>query len=150
MNADELKAGLEFDTLIAEWIEQKPYFVHPAATIIAREMSGEITYSKKRAWILTCNYGKGDIPVWMPCSFSENIAVAWKVVEKLVDEGHCPGLLFDDNGHWALPLEGAQNVTIGPDPQDIATTFFVNAVMWADTAPLAICHAVLGIIRNER
>jgi hypothetical protein len=65
------------------------------------------------------------------------------VVEKLTDEGNCPGLLFDDNGHWALSLEGAQDVPIGPDPQDIATTFFIEADMWADTVPLAICIAAL-------
>jgi hypothetical protein len=75
--------------------------------------------------------------------YSICVDAAWEVVEKLTDEGNCPGLLFDDNGHWALSLEGAQDVPIGPDPQDIATTFFIEADMWADTVPLAICIAAL-------
>ena len=76
-------------------------------------------------------------------------AAAWEVVEKLVNDGYCPGLIYDDNGHWALSLEGTQNVPIGPDPQDIATSFFVSADMWCDTAFLAICRTVLKVVNAE-
>ena len=70
---------------------------------------------------------------------------AWEVLEKLVDDGYCPGLIYDDNGHWALSLEGTQNIPIGPEPQDIATTFFIEADMWCDTPLLAICHTALQV-----
>ncbi len=72
-----------------------------------------------------------------------SIAAAWEVMEKMVENGYCPAILFDDNGHWALSLEGWQNVPDGDEPQEIVTTFLVEAAFWADTVPLAISRAAL-------
>jgi len=79
-------------------------------------------------------------------SWSEDIAAAWEVVEKLVDEGYCVGLLHDDNGHWALSLDGLQNLPLFDYPEDVATAFFVSAEDWADTPELAICRAVYKVL----
>lgn len=75
--------------------------------------------------------------------FSTDIADAWTVVEHMVNNGYCPGLLFDDNGHWALAFDGAQSLSIGDEPDDVSTSFFVEKNLWCDTAPLAICRAAL-------
>ena len=75
--------------------------------------------------------------------YSTDIADAWTVVERMVNNGYCPGLLFDDNGHWALAFDGAQSLSIGDEPDDVSTSFFVGKDLWCDTAPLAICRAVL-------
>lgn len=74
--------------------------------------------------------------------YTEHIVAAWSVVEHEVENGACPALLYDDNGHWALSQCGAQTLSIGDDPQDIATTFIVEAEMWSDTPALAICKAL--------
>lgn len=74
---------------------------------------------------------------------STNMKDAWTVVEFLTEDGFCPGLLFDDNAHWALATDGAQNVVFGDEPEDISTAFFVDKKMWCDTAELAICRTAL-------
>lgn len=76
-------------------------------------------------------------------NYSTNMDDAWKVVEHLTNKGYCPGLLFDDNGHWTLALEGAQSIAVGDDTVDVSTAFFIEKNLWCDTAPLAICRAAL-------
>lgn len=44
--------------------------------------------------------------------------------------GCCPGIIFDDNGHWAVTDDGMQNVPFGPEPIDIQTTFYVRKDKW--------------------
>lgn len=48
-------------------------------------------------------------------------------LERLVDKGACPGIVNDDNGHWAVSDEGTQNVVFGEHPEDVQTSFFVEA-----------------------
>jgi hypothetical protein len=48
------------------------------------------------------------------------------------------GLINDDNGHWAVSGSGTQNVPSGDDPEDIASTFFVDASEWKPTVREAI------------
>ena len=142
MNADEMEAGFEFDTLIAEWIEQKPYITYPSEIIIAREMSGEITYSEKRAWVLTCNYGTGDTPVWMPRKFSQDIAAVWEVVERMLEKERV--ILLDNDRHEHL---------FGPWRCTFVHEDFVD--YWWDagwtgcaaTPQLAICRATLKAVQ---
>lgn len=77
---------------------------------------------------------------WQP---STQMEYAWELVEAMVNEGSCPGLLYDDNGHWALAEEGMQNVPMEEKPEDVMTCFFVEAKDWNESAPLAICRAFL-------
>ena len=56
----------------------------------------------------------------------------------LVATGGCPGVINDDNGHWAVSGSGMQNVVCGDEPQDVQTTFFVDAADWKGTIREAI------------
>ena len=58
-------------------------------------------------------------------------------LEKKVNTGACPGLINDDNGHWALVFDGFQNVVTGK-PKDVSTTFFIKARDWKNTVRQAI------------
>ena len=49
-----------------------------------------------------------------------------------------PGLLNDDNGHWAVSVEGVQNLPMDDGPADIQTTFFIEAKNWRPTLRGAI------------
>jgi hypothetical protein len=53
-------------------------------------------------------------------------------LEAKANEGYCPCLLNDDAGHWAISIEGAQNVPINP-PCDIQTTFWVEKQQWKNS-----------------
>lgn len=132
MDIDKLEAGCGLDELVAEKV--MGYKQDGAGNLLPPEFVGSALSA---------------IAVSGAPSFSTEMWAAWEVVERLVDDGHCPGLIFDDNGHWALPLEGTQNCPMGPGPQDIATSFFIEGDMWAETAPLAICRAALRLY-NER
>jgi hypothetical protein len=70
-------------------------------------------------------------------------------LDKLTNEGYCPALLFDDNGHWAVVDEGHQNVPMGEGPEDIETSHFVQADKWKPTIREAI-DAYLGEFMNKR
>ena len=135
MDIDKLEAGRELDALIAERVMGchsaiQEYVGRPEAFCGCDDNAHEQSDSHV--------YG-------ILARYSTDIAAAWEVLEKLVNDGYCPGLIYDDNDHWALSLEGTQNVPIGPDPQDIATSFFVSVEMWCDTPQLAICHAALQV-----
>jgi hypothetical protein len=55
------------------------------------------------------------------------------IMDHLANLGGCPCLINDDNGHWAVTTEGFQNVVSGDEPQDVTTTFFVEAKNWKNT-----------------
>ncbi len=59
-------------------------------------------------------------------------------LEQLALNGDCPGIINDDNGHWAVTGDGMQNCVAGDDPQDVQTTFFVEAKQWRNTIREAI------------
>ncbi len=72
-------------------------------------------------------------------------------LESLVNRGDCPGiipqakglfkvpgLVNDDNGHWAVSASGIQRVCCGEDPVDVETTFFIEAKYWRPTIREAI------------
>lgn len=61
-----------------------------------------------------------------------------KKLQELSEEGACPCLLNDDNGHWALTFEGYQDVPMGDKPIDINTSFFVEKKYWKNTIDKAI------------
>lgn len=52
------------------------------------------------------------------------------------------GLISDDNDHWAFSGSGTQNVPSGEEPEDIMTTFFVEAGEWRNTIREAIDAAM--------
>lgn len=53
--------------------------------------------------------------------------------------GACPGLVNDDNGHWAVSGSGMQSVPMGDEPIDvIQTTFYIEAAQWEPSIREAI------------
>jgi hypothetical protein len=52
-------------------------------------------------------------------------------------EGHCPCLLNDDTGNWAVVEDGMQNVPIDA-PCDIQTTFWVEKHQWKNSVREAL------------
>ena len=54
------------------------------------------------------------------------------ILEERGKQGWCPCLLNDDAGHWAVVMDGMQNVPIDA-PCDIQTTFWVEAHQWKET-----------------
>ena len=138
-----MKAGQELDLLIA-------------SEVMCEEMPGDYEQAQDGRWMKEepifdsdGTYSRAYYLVEWPPHYSTDIAAAWQVVEKLVETGHCPGLLFDDDGRWALSLEGMQNCPPGGEPFDVCTSFYVEAGMWYDTAPLAICLAALKAVRSN-
>jgi hypothetical protein len=62
------------------------------------------------------------------------------IMEQLSRLGQCPNLLNDDNGHWAVTCDGFQNVVCGDEPEDVETSFFVEAPHWKDTPREALLN----------
>ena len=60
---------------------------------------------------------------------SESMADAWQVVEKFTNDGWCPGLIFDDDGRWALSFVGVQNVNLTDGPIDMSISFLAIVSM---------------------
>ena len=151
MDIDKLEAGRELDALVAEWIESKPCIVHSATIIIAREMSGETTYSDRRGWIQTCNYGTGDVPVWLPRPFSSKMTAAWDLVMELSSQGFLI-CLFDELGYEVLEsghvvrMWRCEFMDEGAHAQELSREEIWKGIEQADTAMLAICHAALNAI----
>jgi hypothetical protein len=62
------------------------------------------------------------------------------IMEQLSRLGQCPNLLNDDNGHWAVTCDGYQNVVFGDQPEDVETTFYVDAKYWKNTPKEALLN----------
>lgn len=69
-----------------------------------------------------------------------------QVLESLVENGICPNLLFDDNGHWAISLDGFQNVASGEDTSDVGIVSFVEAADWKNSIYEAVVHTLERLI----
>ncbi len=65
-----------------------------------------------------------------------------KRLNELTEKGFCPALIFDDDGRWALVFDGAQNVNFTDEPQNMASTFFIEAEFWKDTIEEAVEYSI--------
>jgi len=54
-------------------------------------------------------------------------------------------LVSDDAGHWACVCDGFQNLPLSDEPEDIQTTFFLEADKWHNTIREAIDAAITGM-----
>lgn len=70
--------------------------------------------------------------------FSRSISAAWQIVDKLVNTGYCPSILFDDDGHWCMSLSG-----IGGVGHSFSAPNTDDDTIWCDTAPEAISKTAL-------
>ena len=79
--------------------------------------------------------------IWTPINWLswEN---AGRLLEEMANDGGCPGLIFDDNSHWAVSQDGTQTLNY-ESPCDVATSFFVKKEQWCDSPTRAICEAWL-------
>ena len=59
-------------------------------------------------------------------------------LEALTKQGGCPGIINDDNGHWAVSGTGMQNCVAGEAGQDVSTSFYVGAAEWKNSVREAI------------
>lgn len=50
--------------------------------------------------------------------------------QELNNIGYCPALVNDDEGRWAVSFEGYQEVVLSDVPQDLHTSFFIEAKQW--------------------
>lgn len=73
-------------------------------------------------------------------NFKDNKISVEYVLEQLSDMGHCPALIFDDNGHWAVTSAGVQDVSLEEGPSDISTCFFIEAHEWKNTVREAVLY----------
>jgi len=71
-------------------------------------------------------------------SFSRMIGAAWMIVDKLVDTGYCPSILFDDDGHWCMSLSG-----IGGVGHSFSSPCTDDDTIWCDTVPEAVVKSAL-------
>lgn len=69
-------------------------------------------------------------------SWKNSLSVEF-ILEELSKLGYAPCLVYDDEGHWAVSMDGIQNVVIGP-PVDVSLDIFVGKDMWKDTIREAI------------
>lgn len=67
------------------------------------------------------------------------------VLEELTKLGHCPSLIYDDNGHWAIVTDGYQNVPESDKPDNIHITHYVYKEEWFDT----INEAIVNYFKND-
>lgn len=54
------------------------------------------------------------------------------LLERLTEIGHCPCIVFDDNGQWAVSSDGIQNIRQHNDDEYYAT-LFIPANMFKNT-----------------
>lgn len=70
-------------------------------------------------------------------------------LDQWAQEGNCPALIFDDNGHWAVSFDGIQTCQQGEAPESIQTTFFIEADDWRENIFDAIDAAIEKIAKEE-
>lgn len=62
------------------------------------------------------------------------------IMVELSHLGQAPNLLYDDNGLWAVTGDGYQTVVYGDEPQDVESSFFIEASQWKPTPKEALVH----------
>ena len=71
-------------------------------------------------------------------------------LERIASEGASPGLINDDNGHWAVSFNGMQGcIDHGDEPVDVNTMYLVAAKDWKNSIREAIDAAILDGGFNE-
>lgn len=49
------------------------------------------------------------------------------ILEAYSHTGGAPCLIYDDNGNWAITTEGYQSISLEDEPQDLQSSFLVEA-----------------------
>ena len=128
------------DAEIAEKVMGEP---KPTGNVPDGVLAGVTTSSSDGGnWIgTTTGYTAGDEPVWLPKPYSEDIAAAWEVVEKLKADHIEPLIEWDEEDQeWYVHLSRYNTETECSEP-------ICNA--HAPTAPHAICLAALKALEDK-
>lgn len=78
--------------------------------------------------------------------FSRKEITLEQLLDLLADDGYCPNLMNDDNGHWALVFDGFQNVPLGNDPDDISSCVWIERKYWKDNIRGAVLFRLTEMI----
>lgn len=121
---DSMEAGRELDCLVAERV--MGYVLEGADAVIqaVAAIDGVAAFGTDGK----IHYFRDALP-----SYSTDIAAAWDVVERLTSRGHPMFLELDSHGA----------AVAGPYYAKVAFWAIYADYSYADTAPLAICRAVL-------
>lgn len=84
-----MKPGEELDSLVACEVmgEARPESTPNFA--LRLQLTGSPLHSSKGNWVCLYEYSKGDIPTWHPLPFSTDIAMAWRAMQKVIEDSHC-------------------------------------------------------------
>lgn len=64
-------------------------------------------------------------------------------LEQLANDGFCPAILNDDNGHWALVFDGVQ--TIDTKKSDWSGSYFVEKKYWKNSVLEAVRYSIASL-----
>ena len=149
MNKEEILAmasGPELDTLVAEKVMGHPMPDSISEDALDLYLAGTPIHCD--SWTCVCRYDEGDIPKWVPATYSTDISAAWQVVEKIrsMEDSkgeqllcclgiHCdiPGEVWDI--HWSYAELSIMND--GHKDHTLPLSWF--------SLPEAICKAALII-----
>ena len=74
--------------------------------------------------------------------------LAGELLDDMADNGYCPALIFDDDGHWSVSTDGNQTINF-ESPCDVHTSFFVKKEDWRDTPTRAIAEAWYDMCKDQ-
>jgi len=83
--------------------------------------------------------------LWRP---SLVVGQAHDILSKMAESGFCPAIIYDDDGHWAVPTESVSSVAWSGTPADLSVAYFIEESMWCDTIARAICESALDAFRT--
>ncbi|MBA7576092.1 hypothetical protein ES708_27927 [subsurface metagenome] len=125
-----MEPGTELDILVAEKV-----MGHPMPDFISEDaldlyLAGTPIHCD--SWTCVCHYDEGDIPTWVPATYSTDISAAWQALKKLREEYWCIEIKIAD-GCWVI-MELLRTPPIRVE---------VNAGTPFERLPEAICKAAL-------
>ena len=144
MDIDKLEAGRELDALIAEKVMgrvpcDKWRAIHGGFGM-AMTNQGPLHINDG------CEHDDKCYPVGHPFYYSTRIAAAWEAATKIVDDTGAIMLLNDYGGPEGNFERYCCDFVKEHNPVEGGKDW--GAEGWADTAPLAICRAVLKVPRD--
>jgi len=65
-------------------------------------------------------------------------------LERLTEIGHCPSLVYDDNGHWAIGYNGTFSVRHSPDA-DYKGSVYIETECFKPTIREAVEYYIMNL-----
>ncbi|MBA7635928.1 hypothetical protein ES703_43538 [subsurface metagenome] len=125
-----MEPGTELDILVAEKVMNHPMPDFISEDALDLYLAGTPIHCD--SWTCVCRYDEGDIPQWVPATYSTDISAAWQALKKLREEYWCIEIKIAD-GCWVI-MELLRTPPIRVE---------VNAGTPFERLPEAICKAAL-------